>query len=783
MDHAIGGITAQAEAFFGVFRDFCKLAAEQNAENARLTAELRALRDREQLRPEQPQTAWEGPPQSTSNSPSPRRTSGRPLSGQVNRVLLQAQQVFQKAPPRKSVARRSQHRPKFMVEADRKSQAQEEQPFDEALPVLPGQVHRAVDDMESLPQQVDAEKMTCVRTYVEAETAQRMDKRVRTKEFRRLQRILQIERPVSSRIEDEIVDATTLNRGLRMRNPELGLSTQDVDDVAVAIHDLASGPCGSDGGSDMEPLEADAFSLGALVDIMWMPNLQAFVPAAIWEDLDTVVQELRARKVDEIIEEAAHGASPTSEVSPSETTRSFVWYLKAWVSLMVALDLFTSAISMDREPDHIGWFIVGVLCSASYLFDVCYSVYVHGVVGYLVITPERYWNITDSAITLISIVEVIVQACSLGNEKPEGGDGVQYSTRFTVLLRALRVVRVVRLIKLVRSPIMRDLANMLVGFVVGIPSLLWVLFIWVWILALFGMLARVFLGPPIGSDPTHWMKHCGKRGDDVETITDPDCPLHILYGEEFFGTVGTSMFTCFRWMLADYSTRGGVSLAVTFSQEYGSTFMIGYVAWMIVVIFGIFNIVTAIFVDTTTAGLKHNDVKRKHEQQYEIDFFKSKLTQFIDRILSVSETLGLDLKTRAFDKQVFVTESQFSVLMDDHSIRSILLDLEFEVVNLPAVFSTFDVEGRGSISLEELVEGIMRLRGESQKLDVIECLVATRLLHDKVDKMGNLMNAVLAQAADNLISKVDLEAIQKMQSSDGPRGRIPALSMASAGSV
>lgn len=782
MDHAIGGITAQAEAFFGVFRDFCKLAAEQNAENAILTAELRALRDREQLRPEQPHTAWQGQPESTSNSPSPRRTSIRHFSGQVNRVLLQAQQVFQKAPPRKSVARRSQHRPKFMVEADRRGQVQEQQAFDEALPVLPGQVHRAVDDTESLPQEVDAEKMTCVRTCVSAEAARRMDKRVRTKEFRRLQRILQIERPVSTRIEDEIVDATTLNRGLRMRNPELGLSTQVVDDVAVAIHDLASGPCGSDGGSDMEPLEADAFSLGALVDIMWMPNLQAFVPSAIWEDFDTVVQELRARKVNEIIEEAAHGASPTSEVSP-ETTRNFVWYLKAWVSFMVALDLFTSAISMDRAPDHIGWFIVGVLCGASYLVDVCYSVYVHGVVGYFVGAPERYWNITDSAITLISIVEVIVQACSLGKEKPEGGDSVQYSTRFTVLLRALRVVRVIRLIKLVRSPIMRDLANMLVGFVVGIPSLLWVLFIWVWILALFGMVARVCFGPPIGSDPTYWMKHCGKRGDNVETITDPDCPLHLLYGEEFFGTVMTSMFTCFRWMLADYSTRGGVSLSVTFSQEYGSIFNVGYVAWMIVVIFGIFNIVTAIFVDTTTAGLKHNDVKRKHEQQYELDFLKLKLTQFIDCILSVSDTLGLDLKTRAFDKQVLVTESQFSVLMDDHSIRSILLDLEFEVANLPAVFSTFDVEGRGSISLEDLVEGIMRLRGESQKLDVIECLVATRMLHDKVDKMGNLMNAVLAQAADNLISKVDLEAIQKMQSSDGPRGRIPALLMASAGSV
>lgn len=33
-----------------------------------------------------------------------------------------------------------------------------------------------------------------------------------------------------------------------------------------------------------------------------------------------------------------------------------------------------------------------------------------------------------------------------------------------------------------------------------------------------------------------------------------------------------------------------------------------FVTFMIVVIFGLFNIITAIFVDSTTTGLKHNDI-------------------------------------------------------------------------------------------------------------------------------------------------------------------------------
>lgn len=60
----------------------------------------------------------------------------------------------------------------------------------------------------------------------------------------------------------------------------------------------------------------------------------------------------------------------------------------------------------------------------------------------------------------------------------------------------------------------------------------------------------------------------------------------------------------------DYSTRGGKSMIIAMSAGYGIVFELVFVSFMIIVIFGLFNIITAIFVDSTTAGLKHNDVKR-----------------------------------------------------------------------------------------------------------------------------------------------------------------------------
>lgn len=67
---------------------------------------------------------------------------------------------------------------------------------------------------------------------------------------------------------------------------------------------------------------------------------------------------------------------------------------------------------------------------------------------------------------------------------------VSNAARIVVSLRALRMARVARLMKLLHSPILNDLVNMVVGFVIGLPALLWVLSFMV------TMLYMVGLGPP-----------------------------------------------------------------------------------------------------------------------------------------------------------------------------------------------------------------------------------------------------------------------------------------------
>jgi hypothetical protein len=178
--------------------------------------------------------------------------------------------------------------------------------------------------------------------------------------------------------------------------------------------------------------------------------------------------------------------------------------------------------------------------------------------------------------------------------------------RFVLVLRFFRLMRLARLLKLVHSPLIRELSNMLIGFVLGSPALFWVsILIWV-VVAVVAMSLRIAVGPYPGDDLL--VDKCGHPDSlDVTEDTDPACLKHRLYAEEYCGSLTKCMFTVFRCMIGDCSSSGGQSLAAHLSAGYGLRFDFVYLTGMIVTMFGLFNVITAIFVEATMVGLKYNE--------------------------------------------------------------------------------------------------------------------------------------------------------------------------------
>jgi len=322
---------------------------------------------------------------------------------------------------------------------------------------------------------------------------------------------------------------------------------------------------------------------------------------------------------------------------------------------------------------------------------------------------------------------------------------------------------------------------MLTGFVIGLPSLLWVFVFLGAIVYVMAIIFRISLGPAVGQD---LMATCGAH-DKVDDLLDPAQPngnrptydyckahMHYLFGEEYFPTVTSSVLTTFRCMIGDCSTRVGTPLAIPLSDGYGLRFTITYMALMCSAMFGVFNIITAIFVESTISGLRHTNQRSKYQTIYTSKFVRNKLKDLLHRIGQVAEVLphsepaedatwDLNLASDPLGQDHFteeeeeaeeqrfnidgrlngleLTRSQFTKVMADASVMRLLAELDVQNAHPDTLLDTFDPDRDGLISLNDFATAVLNLRGEPQKHDIIAAQASLRLLHNKVEQLQALV--------------------------------------------
>eukprot|EP00435_Cladocopium_sp_Y103_P069889 s502_g34.t1 len=69
--------------------------------------------------------------------------------------------------------------------------------------------------------------------------------------------------------------------------------------------------------------------------------------------------------------------------------------------------------------------------------------------------------------------------------------------------------------------------------------------------------------------------------------------------------------------------------------------------------------------------------------------------------------------------EMYLSEEEFNQLVRQPDVRLILNDLDVSVDPRPGIFDAFNTEEDGTVSLSELVSGLMRLRGDLHKVDMV----------------------------------------------------------------
>lgn len=359
-------------------------------------------------------------------------------------------------------------------------------------------------------------------------------------------------------------------------------------------------------------------------------------------------------------------------------------------------------------PGDEMWEIVENCFMVFYLLEVCVKLRLMGCKGYFR-GPEWAWNWFDLFCLSTSLLDFGV---TQGVRAAGASQSVDLS--ILMLLKMLRLARLARLIRALRYPIFRELNLMVMGVVSGMRVLIWAIFlliVFIYVVAL---------------------------------------AMYRLVGdtEQEFETLMVSMLTLFRCFTDGCAAFDGTPLQDRLLRHYGWRFFIGYILVFMLVTVGIFNLIMAIFIDnvmTTQLERKQRDLSEtasdtevalKDNLCRLLLLSKTQLvpTTIAEEIRSIGEAnLSHKAKVRAqFDcissaPDVVISRDAFRVWLQDREFLRVLEDADIDIHNKSTLFDLMDADMGGSLSTDEVYNGLMQLRGPPTKGDIVG--ISLRVTH------------------------------------------------------
>eukprot|EP00913_Durusdinium_trenchii_P022949 g21549.t1 len=330
---------------------------------------------------------------------------------------------------------------------------------------------------------------------------------------------------------------------------------------------------------------------------------------------------------------------------PVSTSQRWVDLVTAVSTAAIILSFIFMGVALDTNPDWVGWLVVDTIVALVFVAEVFIKSYV--------ITPSVYflgrdclWNCFDVALSLVAVVEILINLIFTSAGAQAKG---------ALVLRGLRLARMARLAKLIRMPLLAELANLISGFVLSAVAS--------------AVVADTKTATFNECDySSHYGDHFG-----LDELLPSGCKLHYMYGHEFCGSVFGCMFSIFRCMISECTTKGGRSLTMIFSDGIGVEFDLFYSCSMVVVIFGLFNIITAIFVEATLIFDQLGDIVASFVQ-----------STGVERVSSCRNSNALA------DGEIYLSEEEFNQLVRHPDVRVILNDLDVSVEPRSGIFEAFN---------------------------------------------------------------------------------------------
>merc|ERR1719362_1793804 len=238
------------------------------------------------------------------------------------------------------------------------------------------------------------------------------------------------------------------------------------------------------------------------------------------------------------------------------------------IGLVILANAICLGVNMDIPNDDTGTLLaLDIVFAVVFIFELVVKLYVHGF-RHQYCGKDALSNIFDSFIILGDASQIFLYLVRKEIPFPKSG---QYAS----VLRVARLLRLTRILRVLRFAVFQDLLAMIQGMLGGMATLGWAIVLFILFVYVLSLIFRESLGTDedVSEDAAAW----------------------------YFQSVPRSMFTIFRCSFGDCSTKGGTPIFEHVSESHGSFWSFTYSLFMFIVVIGLFNVISAIFVENTMA--------------------------------------------------------------------------------------------------------------------------------------------------------------------------------------
>jgi voltage-gated sodium channel len=369
--------------------------------------------------------------------------------------------------------------------------------------------------------------------------------------------------------------------------------------------------------------------------------------------------------------------------------------LFAFVTL-VSVSLIGVEIEMRAQDTYVDprvYLVAQSSCCVLFLVEIACRVMALGWSFFL--HHDARWNWFDLAITLIMVVDIVLEATTMIISHARGykqsGHAYAEQLQSTMSGRILRVVRLLRIVRALR--IMRatraahELRKMALALQYSAATLIWAL-------GLLGFVMYFFATAFTQATTEHSMAHA----NDTSRRQEVDELLML------FGSLPHSFYTLF---LAITSGRDWWEIfdpLVKLHPSFAGLF-VGYIA---VTLFGVMNVVTSVFVESALKSTQH------YKDLLIAENLKAK-KMYVDHLKDVFRAIDVDESG-----EISLVEIEQFLL--DPDLRTYLESMDIQPDDARTLFRLLDKDDSGSVSIDEFCQGCLRLKGEAKSFD-IHCLI------------------------------------------------------------